>query len=37
MMGIIDVTRSGRRPSAQTLHALAGMRRTMGMAATGQD
>ncbi len=37
MMGVLDVTRGGRRPSARTLHALADMHRTMGMAASGQD
>jgi hypothetical protein len=37
MMGVVDVTRSGRRPSSRTLQALAAMRRTMDMTASGQD
>ena len=32
MMGIVDVTRTGRRPSRRTLRALRDMRHTMGMA-----
>jgi hypothetical protein len=37
MMGVVDVTRSGRRPSARTLRALAAMRETMEMPAMGHD
>jgi hypothetical protein len=33
MMGVLDVTRSGRGPSAATLRALAAGRRAMGMTA----
>jgi suppressor of ftsI len=33
MMGVLDVTRSGRGPSAATLRALAGMARAMRMTA----
>jgi len=33
MMGIVDVTRSGRRPSGRTLRALRAMREAMGMTA----
>jgi suppressor of ftsI len=32
MMGVVDVTRDGRRPSAATLHGLRGMRDAMAMA-----
>jgi Multicopper oxidase len=31
MMGVVDVTRTGRGPSARTRRALAAMRRAMGM------
>jgi FtsP/CotA-like multicopper oxidase with cupredoxin domain len=33
MMGIVDVTRTGRRPSGRTVRALREMRRAMGMHA----
>jgi suppressor of ftsI len=33
MMGIVDVTRTGRRPSPRTLRALRDVRRAMGMPA----
>jgi FtsP/CotA-like multicopper oxidase with cupredoxin domain len=37
MMGIVDVTRTGRRPSGRTLRALRDMREAMGMSAHPHD